>query len=459
MSNPSKSGIGTVLKNSTIKTPWHIIRLLSLFAPLLSMCLPVFYAGHKRVSLITFAASIANHDLDLKAMGNDKSYLFAVLAIVCVIVFGVVEIICSLFTAAKNGYRRNIIAFSVNFAVLATMSFLSVSFGARAKSGLIVTFLIYLIKLILHNAVDKKGFKLYTSVLAVLIAVSAIASLCCIHRSNEAVYTVPEAVKDDISAVSFNVAAAFGSPLDGTDSMARCSRFASYMNSIKPDLIGTQEMNIFWLEELKNTMPDYESYGIKRGGDSEERNSEMNAVFWNKSKFSLEEKNTFWLSETPNTESKYTYTDKDGNYGEAGCYRICSYVVLLENETAQRLVFMNTHLDNASEQAADFGASVILGKIDEFKARYGDGIRIVLTGDFNETQQGEAYKLVADRLNDCTDPAKKTATYQEWGYRYTGNEPIDFIFTTGVGDGYTVLDDLSNGYVSDHYGVYSNIKF
>lgn len=101
----------------------------------------------------------------------------------------------------------------------------------------------------------------------------------------------------------------------------------------------------------------------------------------------------------------------------------------------------------------------MLNKIDELKAQYGDDVRIVLTGDFNETPDGSAYKLVAAKLNDCTDVSKKTATYQEWGYRSTGNDPIDFIFTTGKGSDYTVLNDLSNGYVSDHYGVYSNITF
>ena len=62
-------------------------------------------------------------------------------------------------------------------------------------------------------------------------------------------------------------------------------------------------------------------------------------------------------------------------------------------------------------------------------------------------------------MNDCTNRAKKTATYQEWGYRSTGNEPIDFIFTDGKAVDYTVLNDLNNGYVSDHYGVYSGINF
>ncbi len=120
---------------------------------------------------------------------------------------------------------------------------------------------------------------------------------------------------------------------------------------------------------------------------------------------------------------------------------------------------MNTHLDNASEQAADFGANVVMNKLNELKEKYNNTDGTVLTGDFNETQDGTAYKIVASKLNDCTNRAKKTATYQEWGYRSTGNEPIDFIFTDGKAVDYTVLNDLNNGYVSDHYGVYSGINF
>ncbi len=447
------------VKNSTIKTPRHIVRLVLFFTPLLSMCLPLFWAGHKNVSLISFIMSIVNHGLDINAAVSEKSYLFAVLTILCVIIFSIVEIICSLFTVAKNGYKRNIVAFSVNFVVLALMSFLSVGFGAKVKIGLIVTFLIYLLKLILHNTVDKKGFKPYSRVLAVIIAGSVVASLCFMNYSKDVNYAVPENTNGDVSVVTFNVAAAFGSKFDDTDSMTRSARFAKYMNSVKPDLIGTQEMNSYWLDILKTSLGDYESYSVKRGGDSEEKNSEMNAVFWNKSKFTLIDKNTFWLSETPNKESKYTYTDENGEKCEAGCYRICSYVVLLNNETKQKLVFLNTHLDNASEQSADFGASVVLSKTDDIKATYGKDVNIVLTGDFNETQDGTAYKLIRDKLNDCTDNSKKTATYQEWGYCDTGDEPIDFIFTSGTGSNYTVLDDLSGGYISDHYGVYSNINF
>ncbi len=447
------------IKKSTIGSPWTIIRLILFFTPLASMCLPLFWAGHKNVSLISFVMSIVNHGFDFKAIASEKSYLFAVLSIICVIVFSLVEIICSLFTAKESGYKRNIIAFSLNFIVLAVLSFLSIGFGAKAKIGLIITFLIYLAKFVLHNIVSKKGIKPYNIVIAVVIAGSIVASLFCFYHSNKVVYTAPKVENSDISAVTFNVASAFGTSFEDTDSMTRCIRFANYMNDIKPDLIGTQEINSYWLSELKTELKDYESYGVKRGGDSEEKNSEMNAVFWNKSKFSLLDKNTIWLSETPNKESKYTYLDENGKEAEAGCNRICTYVVLSENKTGKTLVFLNTHLDNASEQALNFGANVVCQKVGALKKEYGENVRIVLTGDFNSTMDSTAYKTIAKNLNDSTDLSKKTATYQEWGYCYTGDEPIDFIFTSGTPSNYTVLNDLNGGYISDHYGIFVGVRF
>ena len=68
----------SILKDSEAKTPWHIMRLLSFLASLAVLCLPMFYAGHKNVSLITFAASIRNHGIDLTAILSDRAYLFAV---------------------------------------------------------------------------------------------------------------------------------------------------------------------------------------------------------------------------------------------------------------------------------------------------------------------------------------------------------------------------------------------
>ena len=285
------------------------------------------------------------------------------------------------------------------------------------------------------------------------IAFSVITVLCLFSGcSKVAEYAAIDAPQNgQIRVVSYNCAAPWGHVLEGTGSGARVKKFAAYMNSVKPDSIGTQEMNQSWLDKLSSIMSDYDSYGVIRGGDDNKNKSEMNAVFWLKDKYTAEAQGTFWLSETPETESRY-----EG----AGCHRICSWVLLKNKETGEQYIHMNTHLDNASEEAANYGAQVICEKMEELTAQY--GAPIVLTGDFNETQQMIAYNTVAQRMQDTqvvAEVTEKKTTYQSWGTVDFG-EPIDFIFVpeNATVSKYKVLDDLSNGYVSDHYGIMADFS-
>lgn len=289
--------------------------------------------------------------------------------------------------------------------------------------------------------------KLIAIILSV-ITVTAIFSSCAKNDLYTGYIPPEKCAQDSITTVTFNCAAPWGNLLDGTSSSARVKRFAEYMNKVSADLIGTQEMNSDWLEKLSESMSGYESYGVKRGGDETEKKSEMNAIFWKKDKFSAIEKGTFWLSETPDIESRY-----DG----AGCNRICTWALLENAETGNIILFMNTHLDNASEEAANYGAEIIKEQIVKLGEKYSFDAT-VLTGDFNQTQGMAAYETIESVLNDSLTSFedKKVGTYQSWGEEES-TEPIDFIFlsdnTTAVN--YEVLNDISEGYVSDHYGVYT----
>ncbi len=262
----------------------------------------------------------------------------------------------------------------------------------------------------------------------------------------------PNIKTGEISVVSFNCAAPWGSLLDGTSSGARVKRFAAYMNAVKPDSIGTQEMNSDWMNKLIDLMESYDSYGVPRGGDENEKKSEMNSIFWLKEKYDCIDKDTFWLSETPDTESKY-----DG----AGCNRICSYVMLKNKETGQIYLHMNTHLDNASDEARVFGAQVIMNRLEQIKAQAGYDFKVVLTGDFNDIESGNPCKKISETLTNCSSAAHedKKSTYTDWGNLQNDGEPIDFIFTDADPACYMILDDTTNGFVSDHYGVYAGIDF
>lgn len=282
-------------------------------------------------------------------------------------------------------------------------------------------------------------------VLALLFSASLIAAVFagCSKVEN----FIIDGIKDgDLSVVSFNVAAPWGNAIKGTGTGARVKRFAAYMNAVKPDIIGTQEMNSDWMSELEELMPDYDSYGVKRGGDDNEKKSEMNSIFWLSDKYECVEQNTFWLSETP---------DKESRYEGAGCNRVCSYVMLRDKENDKYILALNTHLDNASVEAREYGANVILQKLYEIRlynaiAEY----TTVITGDFNDYLESPSTKLLADKYNTV---AAYGNTYHDWE-NISDGEPIDFIFTSDEIINTERLTDKTNGLISDHWGIISNIN-
>lgn len=455
-----------VLKKSTIATPWHIVRLVLFFTPLLSMCLPMYWGGNKNISLISVIVGIVNYGFHFDALLNNLSHLFAILSIVLVILLSLAVIISSLFSATKCGYRRNVIFSIINTVALIGCAVGVVATGGMVKVGFYVTLAIYIAEFALHYVVAKPKTTKKKIITAVSIGMSVILGITCFGispKSSEYIECPANTIGEkDVTVVSFNVASPWGSWADGTASADRCVRFANYINSVYPDFIGTQEMNSVWMTQLEATLADYDSYGVKRGGDSNEEQSEHNTIYWLKDKYTVLEQGTFWLSDTPDEESKYTYTDADGNPQEAGCNRVCSYVILQDNNYGKyerMFAVFNTHLDNSSEEARTKGALVISQKMQEISDKYGDWkLNIVLTGDFNTNIDSPCLDVIKSNLTLATDDIT-TATYQQWGYSTGIAEPIDFIFTNGTKVSSQLLDYTGAGYISDHYGIYSQITF
>ncbi len=288
-------------------------------------------------------------------------------------------------------------------------------------------------------------------ILCLLICAAVIISVfsACSKEKETPEYS-PIEKTGDFSVVSFNCAAPWGSSKNNTKSSARVVRFAAYMNAVKPDIIGTQEMNSDWQEKLAELMPDYDCYGVPRGGDDNEKKSEMNSIFWLKDKYTCADSSTFWLSESTTENTKYM---------GAGCNRICSYVVLLNNETGESIIHLNTHLDNVSGAAREYGARLITLRIDMLKNSFPDST-FVVTGDLNDFEDGKPCTILSEKLTNCQSVAAEPpgVTYQNWGEVDEGT-PIDFIFTSATPVDYRLLDDVSNGFVSDHYGVFAQINY
>lgn len=259
---------------------------------------------------------------------------------------------------------------------------------------------------------------------------------------------------DTILVASYNTAAPWGNLLEGTYTTRRTYLFAQQINDTLPDVLGVQELNSFWEEDLKTLLPQYDYYGIKRGGDDKERTSEINGIYYLKDKFELLESDTFWISLTPETESRF-----EG----AGCHRICSFVVLQNKKTGALLAVFNTHLDNVSIEAQNLGGTLIAEKSDELKTKYGE-ISTVIMGDFNQYADGPAVKALTEKgfQNACStdNENENTLTYHGWGiFDYLG--PIDFIFADETLEikKYMVHEEKQDGsYVSDHFMITAELE-
>ncbi len=251
-----------------------------------------------------------------------------------------------------------------------------------------------------------------------------------------------------LTVMSYNTAAPWGSLLDGTWSARRAPLFAEQIEAIAPDSVGVQEINSNWVSRMKTLLPEYAYYGVKRGGDANETQSEMCGIFYLADKYTLLESGTFWLSETPDVASSYP---------GAGCNRICSYVVLQNKTTGFTYAHFNTHLDNASEAARTLGGRLIAERAGALASRYGGNFPVVITGDFNQYRSGSACTALeaAGFVNAQPASADTQPTYHAWGEQ-TAGRAIDFIFTNAAlsSVSHTVYAQQVDGtYVSDHYAV------
>ncbi len=259
---------------------------------------------------------------------------------------------------------------------------------------------------------------------------------------------------DTLLVASYNTAAPWGNLLEGTYTTRRAHLFAQQINDTLPDVLGVQELNSFWAEKMETLLPQYSYYGVKRGGDSEEKTSEMCGIFYLKDKFELLESDTFWISLTPETESRF-----EG----AGCHRICSYVVLKNKETGVIFAHLNTHLDNSSTEAQNLGGKLIAGKTAELKTKYGE-IPTVITGDFNQYPDGLAVQALTEKgfvsACDILENGKTTATYHGWGKDYY-DVPIDFIFadeSVKISNYKVHEEKMDKSFVSDHFMITAELE-
>lgn len=232
---------------------------------------------------------------------------------------------------------------------------------------------------------------------------------------------------------------------------------ADFIHSRGLDVIGCQEVLYHQLTDLRERLPEYGFVGVCR--DDGERAGEASPIFYKKDRFELLDGNTFWLSQ---------YPDSVGFIGwDGACCRITTWAKLRERKTGRVFMAVNTHFDHVGTEARRKAALLI---IDSIKSIVGEEPAIV-TGDFNVTDQSEAYRTMTTNefsLRDAYKVAEKREgvawTFHDWGKIPEERcEKIDFIFVTPTIR--VVTAEIPHpgagpvGYLSDHNPHLAHLEF
>lgn len=171
------------------------------------------------------------------------------------------------------------------------------------------------------------------------------------------------------------------------------------VNFQQPDLLGVQEALNTQMNDMTNGLTGYGRIGVGRndGGTS----GEFSAIFYRKERLELLDHGDFWLSDTPYQSSK-GFPSKGGS---TQYYRICTWGKFYDKATGVVVYHFNTHmdLDETNRQQSYY---LIKQKIQELASTTAP---VIITGDYNAVQTGDAYKLFFNSgfLYDSFDKTKQ----------------------------------------------------
>lgn len=259
-----------------------------------------------------------------------------------------------------------------------------------------------------------------------------------------------------IQWATFNIR--YDNPADSLNSWKyRKEQVCKFITDKGLDIVGMQEVLQHQLEELETGLPGFAAIGV--GREDGKTIGEYAPLFYRTDRFEVLDSNTFWLSQ---------YPDSIGFIGwDGACTRIATWAKFKEKATGKVFMAVNTHFDHVGTEARKNGALLIIAKIKEI---VGDQ-PAVLTGDFNVSEQSEAYQTLttnefvlkdAHKLTDKTEGP--TYTFHDFGHQpLNEREKIDFIFITPQ---IKVLKSViaqepegSTGYLSDHNPQLTTITF
>jgi endonuclease/exonuclease/phosphatase family metal-dependent hydrolase len=259
-----------------------------------------------------------------------------------------------------------------------------------------------------------------------------------------------------ITAMSFNIR--YDNPGDKENAWPnRKEMVAATIRFHKADIAGLQEALNHQVKDLETLLPEYGWFGV--GRDDGQKAGEYAPVFYRKDRFKIIHRSTFWLSDTP---------EKPGKAWDAALPRIVTWGKIEDSWTGKTFFFFNTHFDHVGETARVKSAELLLEKLKKLSKDH----PVILTGDFNCTENDISYKILTSdkgqlpgladvRYLSKSKPYGSTQTYNGFQNTIQPNRRIDFIFVRNIGRVLrcgTIAERWDGRFVSDHNAVLAEIE-
>lgn len=289
-----------------------------------------------------------------------------------------------------------------------------------------------------------------------LILVALFAATFSVQCANRPVRTTADATTN---VMTFNIR--FDNPRDDENRWENRKDLAiQTVLDNQVDILGMQEVLHNQVLDFQKALPNYEWIGVGRDDGIEA--GEYSPIFYNTKRFAEVGSGYFWLSEAPM---------EAGSIGwDAACTRIATWAKLKDLRNGKIIFVLNTHFDHVGKTARVESVKLIFQKIHAYTHK--ENLPIIVTGDFNATQNSNVIKALTDEnnplhLKDSRSLAPSVKgpswTFHDFGKRSEQDRSlIDYVF---VRNNVSVLDyEIIEGYhdgrwISDHCPILVKVRY
>lgn len=256
------------------------------------------------------------------------------------------------------------------------------------------------------------------------------------------------ATNESLCVMTYNLR--YASPNPPNDWPTRRPLVREVIQSVAPDIMGTQEGLHAQLLDLASDLPDYDWVGV--GRDDGKVKNEFMAVFYRKARLETLSTNHFWLSDTPEVPGSTTW----GNSNR----RMVTWLKFRDRSTGNEFYLWNTHFDHQIQTAREKSAELVRQRVTALETK----LPVILMGDFNAAAEAnQAYQiLTSDKF--FTDawlaaPERKgegVGTFNNFKAAVPNGSRIDWILTRGnvaVDRAATLTFTRDGQFPSDHFPV------